>query len=415
MGFFLFRILMPLLVLGIQFVLFRKAERWFNRYAPKATALRTTLRTLFVLFNLAFVYSFIERPGYHYPTPWLVQAGTYPFYLWHGACFFIGIILLISKIVKTPFNVGLWLAAKVGPLKHQLQRMHSSSSFQTFDASRRTFIRRSMYGVTAASFGGTAYGMLYEKNSCDLTTAEFILPDLPESMHGFTIALISDIHSSIFMPKEEMDKYAALVNSLNADLIAVPGDFVTANYREVYPFAESFSVLNAPYGVYGVLGNHDYYAGADAVAKEVDGCGIRLLRNDKVFIEKNGSGFYLLGVDDVGFNNRAPIKLEESIGYAQPGIPKILLCHRPYYLSEAADKNVDLILSGHTHGGQIVFGRFGDLVIAPSRIASPYVWGKYRKENTQMYVSRGIGTVGLPVRINCPPEITKITLRRGIS
>ena len=121
----------------------------------------------------------------------------------------------------------------------------------------------------------------------------------------------------------------------------------------------------------------------------------------------------MLGVDDVGVNNRAAIKLDEAIGYAPLDIPRILLCHRPYYLNTARDKNIDLVLSGHTHGGQVVLGRFGDMVIAPSRLASKYVWGKYREGNTHMYVSRGIGTVGLPVRINCQPEITKITLRKG--
>jgi uncharacterized protein len=200
---------------------------------------------------------------------------------------------------------------------------------------------------------------------------------------------------------------------LNADLIVVPGDFVTSNFGEVFPFAEAFNILRAPYGVYGVLGNHDFYSGADAVAKEVDNCGIRLLRNDKLVIEKDGGKFYLIGVDDVGVNNRAPIKLDEAIGSAPLDIPRILLCHRPYYLNAARDKNIDLVLSGHTHGGQVVLGRFGDMVIAPSRLASKYVWGKYREGNTHMYVSRGIGTVGLPIRINCPPEITKITLRKG--
>jgi uncharacterized protein len=103
------------------------------------------------------------------------------------------------------------------------------------------------------------------------------------------------------------------------------------------------------------------------------------------------------------------------MGHTPLAIPRILLCHRPYYLKTASEKNIDLVLSGHTHGGQVVFGRFGDVVIAPSRLASRYVAGKYRMGNTHMYVSRGIGTVGLPIRINCPPEITMITLRKGIA
>jgi predicted MPP superfamily phosphohydrolase len=92
--------------------------------------------------------------------------------------------------------------------------------------------------------------------------------------------------------------------------------------------------------------------------------------------------------------------------------PRILLCHRPYFLKQAADQGIDLVLSGHTHGGQVVFGRFGDLTLTPARLASPYVWGPYSLGAAQMFVSRGIGTVGLPMRINCPPEIALIILKR---
>ncbi|HCV43371.1 MAG TPA: hypothetical protein DGH68_07790 [Bacteroidetes bacterium] len=418
-GFLVFRIVIPILVLGIQYVFFKKTERWFRANAPRATGLRATVRSLFVIFNLAYVathvylYMFRVGQGWPIPTPWYVQYGWYPFFLWHGGCFFIGVILLISKIIKSPFSLSLWLAKRISPTKEKLITLQSSPAFQSFDASRRKFLQRGMYGLTAVSFGGTAYGMLLEKNECELTSVEFAFPHLPEQLDGFTIALASDVHSSPYMLKEDMDRYAQLVNSLNADMIVMPGDFVTSNHSEVFAFAEAFNILRAPYGVYGVLGNHDYYSGPDDVAKHVDDCGINLLRNDKVLIEKDGGKFYLLGVDDVGMQNSAAIKLDEAIGSAPLAVPRILLCHRPYYVKAASEKNVDLILSGHTHGGQVVLGRFGDVVIAPSRLASRYVWGKYRHENTHMYVSRGIGTVGLPVRINCPPEITKITLRKG--
>lgn len=408
-----FRILIPLIVVGIQFILFRKTERWLKSKAPNSRSLRLLERGLFLVMNVGFIYAFLDRPAHQSVVPWWIQFGMYLFYFWHSACFFIGVFLLISNIVKSPFKLGLWIAAKIAPTREKLLHLRSKNSFQAFDSSRRTFMRRGMYGLSAVSFGGTAYGMFLEKNECDITSAEFVLPNLPGALDGFTIALASDIHSSIFMSKPEMDNYARLVNSMNADLIVVPGDFVTSDYHEVYPFVEAFHVLRAPLGVYGVLGNHDFYAGADKVAKEVDSCGIKMLRNDKVMIEKNGARFYLAGVDDVGFSNRAPIKLDEAIGQTALQIPKILLCHRPYYLEEAADRNIDLVLSGHTHGGQIVLGKFGDVVIAPSSLVSKYVWGKYRERNTHMYVSRGIGTVGLPVRINCPPEITKITLKRA--
>ena len=412
-SFMLFRVLIPLVVVGIQLILFRKTERWFKSKAPNARSLRLIVRSLFLVMNVGFLYVFFERPTHQSVVPWWIEVWMYPFYFWHSACFFIGLFLLISNVLRSPFKLGLWVAEKVNPTRDRIRQLKTTTKFQTFDATRRTFMRRSMYGLTAASFGGTAYGMFLEKNECEITSAEFPIARLPEGLDGFTMALVSDIHSSIFMSEEEMEKYARLVNDMNADLIVVPGDFVTSDYREVYPFVEAFHVLSAPCGVYGVLGNHDFYAGPDRVAREVDAAGIKMLRNDKVVIEKNGGKFSLIGVDDVGFSNRAPIKLEEAIGQAPQEMPQILLCHRPYYLDEAADNNIDLVLSGHTHGGQIVLGKFGDVVIAPSSLVSRYVWGKYKERNTHMYVSRGIGTVGLPVRINCPPEITKITLKRA--
>jgi uncharacterized protein len=417
-GYALFRIIIPLLVLLIQYILFRKTERWFATNAPNARSLRNTLRVLFIVFNVAYVatymYLYYIRPGIGWPVPApeFVRFGWYPFFLWHGGCFFVGMILLISKIVKSPFHFGLWLARKIGPARSTISRIESHPTFQVFDSSRRQFIQRGMYGLTALSFGGTAYGMLLEKNLCDVTNAEFFLPTLPPAFDGLTIALASDIHSSLYMSRDDMSKYAELINGLHADVIVVPGDFVTSNYNEAHPFAESFSILRAPMGVYGVLGNHDFYAGPDHVARIVDDCGIKLLRDDHIMLSRNGAQIALLGVDDVGTNNRAPIKLEVANGQLTSDMTRILLCHRPYYLKDAAEKKIDLVLSGHTHGGQVVFGRFGDVVLAPARFASPYIWGKYQEGTTQMYVSRGIGTVGLPVRINCPPEITRITLRR---
>jgi predicted MPP superfamily phosphohydrolase len=195
-------------------------------------------------------------------------------------------------------------------------------------------------------------------------------------------------------------------------MIAVPGDFVNANVREIAPFGEAFSALRAPSGVFGVLGNHDFYTGSpDIVAREVTSCGIRVLRNESIEIRKNGARISVLGVDDIGRYATAPMLMDKTIASAPPGVVRILLCHRPYFIQEAAERNIGLILSGHTHGGQIVFARIGNAVIAPARIASPYIWGKYRLNDTHMYVSRGVGTVALPIRINCPPEITLITLR----
>ncbi len=128
-------------------------------------------------------------------------------------------------------------------------------------------------------------------------------------------------------------------------------------------------------------------------------------------IRKNGSSFRLAGVDDADSHPAAGDNMDAALKPGKRRQPTVLLCHRPAYLAEASTRDIDLMLSGHTHGGQIVFGRIGRKTITPRHIRAPYVWGLYRKEQTQMYVSRGIGTAGLPIRINCPPELTRIVLR----
>jgi predicted MPP superfamily phosphohydrolase len=216
------------------------------------------------------------------------------------------------------------------------------------------------------------------------------------------------------MQRDQMEQYAKMVNGLKADMIAVTGDFVNSSVQEVYPFATAFSLLHAQDGVYGVLGNHDYYTRqVETVAKEVSDCGIRLLRNEHLVIERNGHGVCLVGVDDVGTRKRAGNYFDQALLDSKSGMTRILLCHRPYFFDEAKARDIDLTLSGHTHGGQIVFVRLGNDIIAPARIASPYVAGLYSQGRSHMYVSRGVGTVGVPIRINCPPEITKIVLKRS--
>ncbi len=412
-GFLVFRIALPLLVFTIQYVLFRRARKWCKeRFPNKLWVFRTTI-VLFIVFNVAFLFASLLRPRLAQLPEWVLYVGPYPFFIWHGATFFVGLVVLILSLIKLPFWIGLWVSRRIPASREKLQKVQATTSFQEFDTSRRIFLRRSMYGLSAISFAGSSYGVLLGKTSHELTTAEFAIPNLHPDLDGFTIGLISDVHSSAFMTKREMDEYVVLVNSMQTDLIVVPGDFVNSFVEEVYPFAESFSALKAPCGVYGVMGNHDFYTNdPEQVAKEVNDCGVNLLRNDKVTIEKNSGRFYLVGVDDVGRSTQAEAKIDIALGSALPAIPRILLCHRPYFLPQAAERNIDLMLSGHTHGGQIVLGRFGDTVIAPASIASRYIWGKYKIADTHMYVSRGIGTVGLPIRINCPPEITKITLKR---
>jgi uncharacterized protein len=278
-----------------------------------------------------------------------------------------------------------------------------------YDSSRRQFLRNAALGISAFSFLGAGH-IDDGWSPYEIVEQKIRIPNLPPEFSGTTIGLVSDIHSSPYMTKEDMDEYVAVINSLKTDLIVLPGDFVTSKREEVYPFAEAFSQLHAPLGVYGCLGNHDSHGGVDFIAKEVDACGIKLLRNEAVAIRKGSASLNLLGIDDVGWSREPRKELQMAMAAASATGPTILLSHKPYYMDLACEMKIDLTLAGHTHGGQIVLLRIAGFYLAPASIWSKYVAGLYEQDGAQLYVTRGIGSWGIPFRFNCPPEITKIVL-----
>jgi predicted MPP superfamily phosphohydrolase len=410
----MFRLTLFIIVTLLQSLFFIRARRWARARFPGQKGVPNAIAVLFATFTVGLVIALFLGPVVPHLPGWMLAVLARPFYIWEGATILVGLALLAALVVAAPVHAAVFLLRHFGPPARAFRRLAKRPAAVKFDAARRAFLLHSFEGITAASFGAATYGVFAGRTGFEFTDTEMAIRGLPAALDRFTIALVSDVHSSSFMTKAQMDGYCRALMSLGTDLITVPGDFVNSQTEEVYPFAESFSALHAPCGVYGVMGNHDFYApDPERVAREVDACGVKLLRNDRVIIEKNGARLALIGIDDVGRPERAAFSMEQAVRGVPRVLPRILLCHRPYFLNEAASLGMDLVLSGHTHGGQIVLGRFGPVVLTPAAIASPYIWGKYSRGRTQMYVSRGIGTVGLPMRINCPPEITRITLRRS--
>ncbi len=340
----------------------------------------------------------------------LIYAVVYPVYFWHFTSLLVLLVWLATQILALPRLAVRAIVAKRQVSNDPAPRVNPTTPPSQFDSQRRIFLRKSLAASAGVVFAGTAYAT-YRSDEYEVTSITIPIRNLPIEFSGFSIALISDIHSSVFMLKEQMEEYAAVVNSLGADLIAVPGDFVNSSLNEVYPFAEAFSSLRAPNGVYGVLGNHDFYTHqVNAVAAQVEQCGIKLLRNRHIMIERGGKQIAVLGIDDTtSFKYSIPYFNQAHIGIPD-GTARVLLCHRPIFFDHASVRNVEVMLAGHTHGGQVVFGKFGGKTITPAGMSSRYIAGLYTKGTAQMYVSRGVGTVGVPFRLNCPPEVTKVTL-----
>lgn len=234
------------------------------------------------------------------------------------------------------------------------------------------------------------------------------LDPLPTAFSGLRIVQISDIHHGLFLPKEWLSEAVQQANRLNPDIIALTGDFVTYSRRNIGPAAEILGRLRARYGVYAVLGNHDFRVDADAVTLALSRQRIDVLRNRHVSLGFGGASLYLAGVDDYGYG----ADLRRTVRGIPPDAATVLLAHNPRIIRLASRHSVSLVLSGHTHGGQVnipllgtVYGR------SPERLRYKIGWD--RLGTTQIYVSRGIGTIVLPWRLRCPAEITHLELLQG--
>lgn len=412
MRFILFQFIATLFFLGIQVYLFRT---FFRATAEKLAfkGVRRGVGAAFILFSLPLLIGVVLRLlGLRTPG-WAIVHVLPPLYLWHFVSLLLFLLLMFGKLLKLPFLSIGWILGKFDATRPFVRSVSESDRVRRFNVRRRQVIRHSLAAVTGVVAVGSAYE-IYRRETFDTNVIRMPVKGLPPAFHGFSIGFTSDIHSGIFMSGERMRSYAEAINGLGADMIVVTGDFVNSQLDEVHPLTEAFGILHAPEGVFGVLGNHDFYTRrVDEVAREIDRCGVTLLRDRHLEITRNGEAIHLAGIDDTGNPGLAGTLFRRVAGGSARAIPRILLCHRPYFFPDAAAAGFDLVLAGHTHGGQVVLGEMGKDVLAPARLVSPYVAGVYSEGTSRMYVSRGIGTVGVPFRFNCPPEITKIVLETG--
>jgi predicted MPP superfamily phosphohydrolase len=276
---------------------------------------------------------------------------------------------------------------------------------------RRTFL----VGAGAAAAGLALYSGEIGRHEIDIVNRTFYLANLPTAFHGYRIAQISDIHLDEFTEPFFLERIVKKINGLAPDLVLLTGDFIThgaftfvAGGHAVHRCAEIFTALKAPHR-YAVLGNHDVAFNGPLVTEALSTRGTPVLINQYVPIERNGDRLWLSGVDDPG-TSRPDLNLAIP---AKPDGPVILMAHEPDFADEVTihprGRLVDLMLSGHSHGGQIQLPFLGPLVLPP--MGKIYPEGFYQLNRMQLYVNRGIGTVGLPFRLNCPPEITLLTLQ----
>jgi hypothetical protein len=256
----------------------------------------------------------------------------------------------------------------------------------------------------AGNWSNFARTAMEEANSLSLERVEIRLKRLPQKLDGLKIIHLSDTHHSPFTGLDHIERAVKIANRLKPDMFILTGDYVSHEREYIPPVAALLGQLKAEFGVYACLGNHDHWTDADLVTHLFRGEGINVLVNEGLRFEANGASFWLAGVDDymVGKTD-VPAALRGSF----PDEMKLLLAHNPVIFREAARMGVDLTLSGHTHGGQIKI-RDEDKRIIPRRKLSS---GLHRRRDSQVYITRGIGTVVVPMRYQCPPEISLLELR----
>jgi predicted MPP superfamily phosphohydrolase len=284
-----------------------------------------------------------------------------------------------------------------------------------FPITRRKFIRvAATAGVAALAVEST----LLEPNRPRIVRREIALRRWPARLDGFTVALLSDFHYDPHFSVHPLRSAIGMVNGLRPDLIVLAGDFVSmpllgnaaAAASAAEPCAQLLRQMQAPHGLWAVMGNHDVYTDADRVTSVLRAAGIHVLSNQSLPIERDGARFWLGGVDDV-LGKTAD--LDATLNHVPADEAAVLLAHEPDYADHVARYPVDLQLSGHSHGGQVRLPLLPPLYLPD--LARKYIWGLYKIGGLTLYTNRGLGTVGVPVRWNCPPEITLLTLRRSAS
>ena len=406
------RLLFLLLFAAPQFLIYRYLyERLPNPTRPRqARAVRLGLGAVFAFFN--FPWLFVAHRvlfGSVWGATWIPMVG--PFVAWQllGWMFaaFVSVYLLTKGV--------LWL---VGAAERRLRgQVDPLVAFELSNApevrvSRRQFLARATYTYAAAGTALSAYGIWSAYAMPSITRRVLGFPNLPVEFDGLRVLHLSDLHAGPHLGFDNMQEIVAQANALRPDLILQTGDMIDSSTSYIPSYVRAFRDLWAPLGCVTVLGNHDHYTGAEAVTHGVKNAGQIFLNNRCHVIERGGALLALLGIDDPEnwkADDPQPEYVDAALRRAPPEAFRILLAHRPGAWDSAVPRGIPLTLAGHIHGGQLYLPVLG---WSPGRLITKYVMGHFQRQASQLYVSRGIGVVGVPIRIFVPPEIELFELRR---
>lgn len=424
----LFPVLILALLVGSQVFWVRRIRNLGRRWIP-SRASRTALEVLFTIYAFLWIYNAVPAWWAHARSPVSLTASEVlvggPFAWW---IFGSGIGFLFVLVVRLPWYVfrllrGIYrLAGRAGAvIKAHTQPVPVAhpDPVATLEPSRRNFLLQATTAVGLVPFVGSLYGLVVERTDVETTNYRVPFDHLPRGFHGFRMAQISDLHIGPFMSAAEIRRVAEMANRLKPDLILLTGDYVTWDASTQGAVVNALSILRAPYGVIGTLGNHEKWTHTeDSITRLFQAQGTMILRQQNTTLRASGDELNLIGVDyesrrHMGRHDEGVVRqyLTAIESMVRRDTVNILMSHNPNTFNRAAALGIDLSLAGHTHGGQVTM-EFISPDISPSRFVTPYVVGWFEKPGGKLYVNRGIGTIGVPMRIGAPPEITVYELVR---
>ncbi|MBI2688664.1 MAG: metallophosphoesterase [Acidobacteria bacterium] len=275
------------------------------------------------------------------------------------------------------------------------------------DLGRRGLLQAAQAAVVAAPALALGYGTLYERRRLTPLEVNLSIPGLPKDLDGLRIAQLSDIHMSSFLSAEDLSAAVDMANGFRPHLAVVTGDLITRDGDPLDACLRELRRLKADSGLYGCLGNHEIYAGCeDYTAGQAAKFGLKFLRGEARTLRFGQARLRLAGVD---YQKMHSPYLIGAQALQEPGAFQLLLSHNPDVFDTAVSQGWNLTLAGHTHGGQVTV-EYLNQHLNFARFFTPYVYGHYEKENSHIFVTRGIGTVGVPVRIGAAPEVALVRL-----
>ena len=361
-----FLLLVLVLAVGLQIPLVAALAHLSGRVAP--------IVALPALLTIGFVAGLLRgRTAWATPGPLRLYLVLWPFFIWWTVAllfsFAAPIAIALASLFRAPPDTGVVVAL-------------------------------------AAAVGGAALS-LHQRPRVRRRDVE--IEGLPEAFDGYRIVQISDLHCGPFASARRVAGWVTAANRLEADLVAVTGDLIASGSAYVDVVARALGGLRARDGAFASMGNHDYFGDGEAMVGALESAGLTVLRNRGLQLRRDGAAIWLAGVDDTWTRRH---DLGRALAERPPGMPAVLLAHDPALFPDAAERGVDLVLSGHTHGGQVAVPLLARKLNL-ARLITRFTNGVYRSGASTLYVNRGLGTTGPPVRLAVAPEIAVLTLRRA--